>query len=275
MSKLDYLRSIRDSININIVDSSNVDLNSPCLFVSNHNCLMDIFYLPMSLDIPIVDMISSRLIYKKVHDRQKMVNEFLYSMPIEAHGGSIYSDMCLKSGVDLLNSGISLGIFPEGAYVPGRNIHRGRTGASRILYGAFSLGVDVNLVPVGIDVSQGFDLDSYCFDDRTINVKILPSVNYKEFYDMFSNASSFSLKNEALHAPIDLCMRRIAEELDRPYVNEYIELYPKGNVIFKDGYTVLSEAAQNPEFFYQYGSEISSRVKTLKKEIFKNEMIHI
>lgn len=275
MGKLDKLREVRDLIDISINGIENINFDVPSLFVSNHNCLMDIYYLPMSVDIPIVDMISARLIYKKVIDRQKMVDDYLYSMPIEAHGGKTYSDMCLNAGVSLFNSGISLGIFPEGAYVPGNNIYRGRTGASRILFGARELGVDVNLIPVGINVSGNFDLDSYCFDERTIDVDILPSVDYEKWYDMFMNSSDFDYKNEALHGPVDECMRGIADALGRPYVNEYIELNPKGNVIFSDGHTVLTDLAQNSEFIYQYDMELNNRVKTLKKEILKNEMVRL
>lgn len=236
---------------------------------------MDIFYLPMSIDIPIVDMISARLIYKKVFDRQKMVNDYLYSMPIEAHGGKVYSDMCLDSGVSLLNSGISLGIFPEGAYLSGNNIYRGRTGASRLLFGAMDKGIAVNLVPVGINISGGYDLDSYCFDERMVSVNILPSVACSNWYDMFKEGSSFHDRNDALHAPIDICMKNIADALNRPYVDEYIELYPKGNVIFSSGTTVLTGLAQCSEFVNEYEMELSNRVKKMKKEIFKNEMVNV
>lgn len=275
MGKLDVLKSIRDEINISINGSENINYDNPCLFVSNHNCLMDIFYLPMSIDIPIVDMISARLIYKKVSDRQKMVNDYLYSMPIEAHGGKVYSDMCLDSGVSLLNSGISLGIFPEGAYLPGNNIYRGRTGASRLLFGAMDKGIDVNLVPVGINISGGYDLDSYCFDERMVSVDILPSVACSNWYDMFKEGSSFQDRNDALHAPIDICMKNIADALNRPYVDEYIELYPKGNVIFSNGTTVLTGLAQCSEFVNEYEMELNNRVKKMKKEIFKNEMVNV
>ena len=275
MGKLDVLKSIRDEINISINGSENINYDSPCLFVSNHNCLMDIFYLPMSIDVPIVDMISARLIYKKVFDRQKMVNDYLYSMPIEAHGGKVYSDMCLDSGVSLLNSGISLGIFPEGAYVNGNNIYRGRTGASRILFGAMDMGIDVNLVPVGINVFGEYDLDSYAFDDRMVNVSILPSVDCSNWYDMFKESNTFSDKNNALHGPIDICMKCIADAMDRPYVDEYIELYPKGNVIFSNGETVLTGLAQCSEFVNEYKTELNDRIKVLKKEIFKNEMTRV
>jgi len=275
MGKLDILKCIRDEINISIEGSENINYDSPCLFVSNHNCLMDIFYLPMSIDVPIVDMISARLIYKKVFDRQKMVNDCLYSMPIEAHGGKVYSDMCLDSGISLLNSGISLGIFPEGAYLSGNNIYRGRTGASRILFGAMDKGIDVNLIPVGINVFGDYDLDSYIFDDRVINIRILPNIKCDNWYDMFKEGNSFSDRNNALHGPIDICMKSIADAMDRPYINDYIELYPKGNVIFSNGDTVLTGLAQNPEFVNEYNMELNDRVKVMKKEIFKNEMMRV
>ena len=275
MGKLDILKSIRDEINISIEGSENINYNTPNLFVSNHNCLMDIFYLPMSIDVPIVDMISARLIYKKVYDRQKMVNDYLYSMPIEAHGGKIYSDVCLESGVNLLNSGISIGIFPEGAYLNGNNIYRGRTGASRILFGAIEKGIKVNLVPVGINISGNYDLDSYDFDDRTVNIEILPNINCDNWYDMFKESNTFFDKNNALHGPIDTCMKKIADALGRPYVNDYIELYPKGNVIFSNGDTVLTDLAQSEEFINEYEIELNTRMKTMKKEILKNEMARV
>ena len=275
MGKLDILRGIRDDINVFVQGSENVDFERPNLFVSNHNCLMDIFYLPMSIDIPIVDMISARLIYKRVLDRQKMVRDYLYSMPIEAHGGKYYSDMCLDAGISLLNSGISLGIFPEGAYLPGNKIYRGRTGASRIVFGAMDMGIDVNLIPVGIDIAGDYDLDSYTFDDREVRVNILSSIDCSNWYDMFKESNSFSDKNNALHGPIDVCMKNIADALSRPYDGNYIELNPKGNVIFCDGDTVETNLAQNDEFINKYEMEIKNRVNVLKKEIFKKEMIKI
>ena len=117
--------------------------------------------------------------------------------------------------------------------------------------------------------------DSYAFDDRMVNVSILPSIDCSNWYDMFKNGNSFSERNDALHGPIDICMKNIADAMDRPYVNEYIELNPKGNVIFSDGNTVLTWLAKFPEFINRYEYELSERTKVMKKEIFKNEMTRV
>lgn len=83
----------------------------------------------------IISLISSRLIYKRDIKRQEVVNKYLYSMPIEAHGGKEYAN--LESAASLLSNGYNLNIFPEGAYIDDKeHVYKGRTGASRILFRA-------------------------------------------------------------------------------------------------------------------------------------------
>lgn len=272
MNKLEKLKEIRERINFSVSGNVNINLKEPCIFVSNHNCLLDIFYQPMALDIPIISLVSARLIYKNILDRQQIINDYLYSMPIEAHGGKVYSDMCLNSAVKLLNSGLSLGIFPEGAYVSERCIYRGRTGVSRILFEAKKMGINVNLVPISINITgDDYDLDSYKFDDRKVEVKILPGIDYENAYDYFLYANSADEKNNALHEPVDLCMKAIAEALDCPYKDEYIELYQKGNVIFNDGKTVLTSIAQDDMYISSYQKNLDKRAMVLKKQLFEHK----
>lgn len=267
-SKLERLRQLRNQLSINVSGRENINSNELYLFVSNHNSLMDIFYLPMAVDVPIADMISSRLMYKKVLDRQKMVNDYLYAMPVEAHGGKVYSNMCLKSGATLLASGINVGIFPEGAYLSEDDVvYRGRTGATRMLYAVKNMGIDPKLVPVAIQSKGQFHIDSYEIDDRNVDVKILEPVDYHNSYENFLLSNNFQDKNYYLHEPIDVCMRNIAESLNRSYDNNYIELFPKGNVIFSDGSTVLTSDAQDEKYVSLYKKDLDERVKVLQKEI--------
>lgn len=264
-STFSKLKEAKKGLKINV--KGNPQSDSLCLYICNHNCLMDIFYLPMSIDKPIIDMISARLTYKKVPDRLKMVDDYLYSMPIEAHGGKVYSDMCLDIGTIFLEQGISVGIFPEGAYLPENVVYKGRTGASRMLYSAVDKGLDVKLIPVAIDVNGSFDLDSYQFDDRQIDVTILPPVNYENSYDMFSNTNNRDIKNNALHRPIDESMMLIAEALNRPYSEEYIKLFPKGNVIFSDGQTIETSKAQEDALIKRYNNDLLIRKNKLIESI--------
>ena len=102
MNKLEALKKLRDELNVEINGLENLNSDSPNVFIANHNCLKDIFYLPMSLPMETVSLISSRLIYKPDKKRQEMVEKYLYAMPIEAHGGSRYSEICLSRVQNIL-----------------------------------------------------------------------------------------------------------------------------------------------------------------------------
>lgn len=122
MSKLEELKKLREYLNIQIINKDNYPKDYPSVIITNHNRLMDIFYVPAAIDEDIVSLISARLVYKKDFDRLEMVNRYLNAFPIEAHGGKAYSEMCLRYARNLLMSGKSLSIFPEGAYIPGKEI---------------------------------------------------------------------------------------------------------------------------------------------------------
>ncbi len=268
-SKLEQLKLLREQLNIELNGLENYRLGEPNLLISNHNCLMDIFYLPTVIPEDIVSLVSSRLLYKKELERKKMVNKYLNAMPIEAHGGRIYSSMCLKHAVDILCNNVSLNIFPEGAYVEENIIYRGRTGASRILYFARQKGIKPNLIPVSINIKDEIkDLDNFYPNDDRVEINILEPINYDDAYYSFISSSDLDECREALHIPIDEGMRRIAESMNKEYVNKYIELRPKKNVIFDDGSTLETTVAQSIYYIYMYYQSLQAKsnklVKTLK-----------
>ena len=55
-----------------------------------------------------------------------------------------------------------------------------------------------------------------------------------------------------LHNPIDMSLSAIASVLKRKYINEYIELYPKQNVIFENGETIPTDIAQDNYYISLY-----------------------
>ena len=266
-SKLEKLRQLRKQLNIYVQGQEKITTEDPYVFVSNHNCLMDIFYLPMAVDVPMIDMISSRVIYKNNPRRQKMVEDYLYSMPVEVHAGKVYSDMCLKSAVSLLKSGINIGIFPEGAYLSDNTVHRGRTGVCRILYAATNMGVSPKLLPVSINTHGFTDLDSYDLDDRRVDIQILDPVSYDKSYQKFLYAKNVSEKNKYLHEPVDICMQRIAQSMNRPYKNEYIELLPRDSIIFSNGSSIGIKEAQDERYISSYQKSLDDRRKVFQKSI--------
>lgn len=267
MNKLEELRELRKQVNLVVKTPENYPKNEINVLISNHNCLMDIFYLPSVLPEEIVSLISARLVYKNENDRKNIVNKYLHTFPIEAHGGSIYTNMCLEQAIKFLERGKSVNIFPEGAYVPDRKIFRGHTGASRIIYNAKNNGKKVNLVPVSIYVSRTDDLDNYNKVGDNVEITILEPIDYEDAYYNYRNAQNKEEKNIFLHQPIDIAMQCIAGSLGIPYDDNYIELRSKGNVMFADGSVVDVNTAQNDEFVSRYKEELNDRALSLLKSM--------
>ena len=269
MTKLDNLQKLKRNITFKVNnETEHINDNVPNIYVANHNSILDIFYLPLSLNKDIVSLISARLIYKKDIDRQQAVNNYLNAFPIEAHGGKEISRLCLKYAKELLKNDIDLGIFPEGAYIDTKIVHRGRTGVSQILYSYFQdTKKYANLIPVGINnISSNIDLDNYypAYEDQ-VEVTILPAIDYKEDVNLFLDDTTQD-KNKYLHNPVDKAMQSIASALQREYHNEYIELYKKGNVIFENGETISTNKVQeNKEYIERYNKELNTRYKKLIK----------
>lgn len=132
-----------------------------------------------------------------MNQEKKAFNEYLYTMPMEAHGGKKYSSLCLEYITELVKNGIDISIFPEGAYV--------------------------------------------------------------------------EEKRMCLHNVTDQALKNIAEELDKQYVDSYIELFPKGNVIFSDGNVVLTEDAQDSYYVNLYEQELKNRYTDIARQFVKRK----
>lgn len=269
--KKNELTEFNKRIKLNVFGIENVSNDNPNIFIANHNCLMDIFYLPAALPKASVNLISSRLIYKPKKTRQELVNNLLYSMPIEAHGGKEYSKICLKYAEKLLCENIDLTIFPEGAYIePSDCIYKGHTGASQILFSAKEKGVNPNIIPVAIEIiNANDDLDSYIPSNEIVNIYILEPIEYTKYYLDYINSKDDVIKNIALHSVIYDGMKSIAIALEKVYCDRYIELWPKNNVIFSNGTTLETSEAQDEYYINMYENELEERFKCLLSQIKK------
>lgn len=267
MNKLEELQKLRGQVNLTVNGLENYPKNETNILIPNHNCLMDIFYLPMVLPEEIISIISARLIYKNDEERKATINRYLHAFPIEAHGGRMYASICLEQASRFLTSGLSLSIFPEGAYVPDNKVFKGHTGGSRILFSARENGTHVNLIPVSIYVSRNYDLDNYSMVGDDVEVTILPPVDYEEAYYNYSYSRTIEEMNAALHRPIDDAMQSIAATLKVPYEDAYIELWPKGNVIFADGSVVDVGTAQEEQYIKRYNQELDDRAQRLIRSL--------
>lgn len=269
MEKIKNLRLLKSELrDFQVKGLSNFKEGEINIFVANHNCIMDIFYLPMAIPEEVVSMISARLLFKKDGNRQDVINEYLNGLPIEAHGGKEYASLCLDAGVDMLNNGQSICIFPEGAYVEEDIIYRGRTGAARMLFQALDNGVTPNFIPVSIGIKNPIeDLDDYMSRSDEVEVSILDKIEYADLYDFYSSTSSFEEKNKALHMITDKAMESIATNLGKPYQNEYITLRPKGNVIYSDGTTLSLDEAKKVKHLSRYSRDLQEMQRNIVSNI--------
>lgn len=90
---------------------------------------------------------------------------------------------------------------------------------------------------------------------------MLDPIDYTDTYYDYKNSSSFEEKNANLHKIIDIGI----ESLNREYVDPYIELYPKGNVIFENGEKIDTTTANQDIYVSSYKQSIEERIKLLIK----------
>lgn len=246
---------------MNIEGVSNYPKGKINLIVANHSCLRDIFYIAAALPEKTVNIVSSRVLYKKKPERQALVNKCLEPMPIEANGGRLYSDICISQIAKILASGVSINIFPQGVYDDGKKIYRGRTGTARILMEALKYNIKVNVIPVALDWKTTLgNLDGLDVKDDFVNAIICSPEEYTES-DRIDNAS-----RDELHGIVDRAMLDIATTLGRDYDLSYSPNYiAKSDVIFSDGTSINAEDAKNSSIVSSYEHELGQYTKKLIK----------
>ena len=268
MDKLERLKMLRDSANIKIHGMENYPTNSTNLIITNHTCLMDIFYIPMILDCEIVSAISARVMFKNDTNRKITINSLLNPIPIEAHGDTFYRELCVDNAANVLSNGISVNIFPEGVYITDKNkVYRGRTGGVRMLFNALKNNPNINLVPISIRYNNKInDIDSYNFDFNDVDIYILKPIDYYKFYEIYMNTEDYNIRNFCLHCVTDCAMLSIAQSLNQEYSSSYFEL-DKKNMILPNGNTISDSECTNPYIQNLYKDIIESNSKILCKRL--------
>lgn len=265
---MNEINKLKDKLNVNVIGSFNYPKDRPSIIVSNHNRLTDIFYVPMAIDDNIVSLISSRLVYKKELERQEMINKYLNPFPLEAHAGKEYVDICISNASKILQNGVSLNMFPEGAYIDNTStVFRGRTDMARIIMDVLSHNKFVYILPVSIDTISDEDLDSYNLNpNNKVTIKILKPIDPLLYYCEYLKSYTKEEKNEILHLLTDRAMIEIANSLNRNYSMDYIELYPRKNIIIPNGDVIdINEIGEEK---YIKGFE-----KDVKRLVYKYENI--
>lgn len=269
--KYQKLQELKERLNFMIEGLENYpEGDRPIYFIANHSCLMDIFYLSMAVPDNQVMVVSNRIVYKPIKEKQETVNKYLYTLPLEPTGKK-YADITINAASRILASGINLSIFPEGVYNDRTAITRGRTGMARILFDTCKKSINPYLVPIAIDVdTEDSTLDRYkiCEDDK-VTVKILEPIDYEYLIKDYLCSDNRDEKNAILHEVTDTGMINIANALGVPFTGTYKPAIPKDNIMFQDGSTIPLEAADLNVNINRFQEEIDNRAQRLVRVLKK------
>jgi len=237
--KKDLLHTIGNKMDISVVGIDNFSTDTPTVIVANHTSLCDIFSVPHALPEAAQIVLSSRLMWKRstpqTAERRKLIEESLYGIPLEVHGGNRRHEIGLAMARSALHENWPVIIFPEGAYTGNKEVTKGRTGAVRVLFETREEGTEAQLLPVGINTSVGVEsLDSLTASDP-VTITIGEPIDYTKAYEQYIKAKDNSIKRQALRSATEIAMRSIASLVHQPYIDEYIPIRPRSTVILESG----------------------------------------
>lgn len=146
--------------------------SGPAILASNHVSFLDSVFLPAMIDRPIYFL--GKTDYFRGWRRHFF--EHVGVMPVDRQGGDA-GEASLRKGLEILDAGHLLGIYPEGTRSPDGRLYRGKTGPVRLalrsgapllpvaMLGTFEVLPAGRIVPrisrVGIRVGQPLDLSRH------------------------------------------------------------------------------------------------------------------
>lgn len=133
--------------------AENVPETGGAILASNHLAVSDSFFLPLVIKRKIAFLGKSEYFtgkgVKGYVTRSFM--EGVGTIPVHRGGGRA-SEAALRTGLQVLQSGQLLGVYPEGTRSPDGRLYRGKTGVARM---AIEAGVPIiPLAMIGTDVAQ-------------------------------------------------------------------------------------------------------------------------
>jgi 1-acyl-sn-glycerol-3-phosphate acyltransferase len=125
---------------------ANVPSSGPVIIASNHISFVDSIFIPLLMPRRMVFLAKSE--YFRGRGLRGMLMRFFFvgigMLPMDRSGGKA-SEASLNTGLEVLNEGGVLGIYPEGTRSPDGNLYRGRTGVARMV-----LEAGVPVIPVAV-----------------------------------------------------------------------------------------------------------------------------
>ena len=250
--------------NIHVKGIENIPNKGNNLFIVNHSCFLDIYLIPYILNMPCISMVSANSLFGMNEDRKQNLNKLLYPYPIEPRANKHYKYTIFKGATKLLENN-NIVIFPQGVFDHDKKISKARTGAIRILFDALETKKEVyNIIPIALNVSNINEKNiqsSVVWDDFKASISILPPFYYNSYFKKYKRNNSFEDKKIILHDLMDTIMKRIADDLNFEYNDNYIPLYDMDGFWFPDGEFVSFLESENENLYNKYEKQIDSIVK--------------
>jgi 1-acyl-sn-glycerol-3-phosphate acyltransferase len=167
--------------------AENLPATGGAILASNHLSFSDSFFLPLEVERRVTFLAKGDYFTGK-GIKGKLTAAFfkgINQVPVDRSGGRA-SEAALRKGVEILNRGELLGIYPEGTRSPDGRLYRGKTGIARMaleagvpvipvaMINTFDIQPPGQVVPrimrVGIKIGKPLDFSRYAGmeDDRFV-----------------------------------------------------------------------------------------------------------
>ncbi|MFE3289816.1 lysophospholipid acyltransferase family protein [Rhodococcus sp. NPDC059234] len=167
-----------------IEGAEHLPTKGPAILASNHQAVMDSFYLPLMSPRMITFLAKSEYFTGTGFKGrfQKWFFSAVGQVPIDRTGADAASD-ALNAGLRVLGEGNLLGIYPEGTRSPDGRLYKGKTGMARM---ALQAGVPV--IPVAMVGTDKLNPIGSKFPRPTkIVVKVGAPLDFSRFNGMAGN----------------------------------------------------------------------------------------
>lgn len=191
--------------------AENIPEKGPVILVGNHLSVIDSFFLPLMIERRVSFLAKSDYFTGKGLSGW-FVKHFMLStgqIPIDRSGGKA-SEASLNTGLQVLDRGDMLAMYPEGTRSPDARLYRGRTGVARLV-----LESGATVVPVVmIDTEKAMPIGAKVPKVRRIGTVIGRPLDFTRFSDM--SADRFVLRSVT-----DEIMYEIQQLSGQEYVDVY------------------------------------------------------
>ena len=245
---------------------NNIKDDNPTIFIANHTCIRDVFYILKAINKKTIVLTSSNSVYKQA-PKEDFMKKHLYMLPIEIYGDSRYTNLIIEKSIYLLSKKQNIIIFPEGVYSIDKNINRAHTVASRIILKALENDIDVHLIPISIKIiGEEKDKASINFDNEQCFVHILPEIETKEYLEKYQKANTREERNKIFHELMDNTMYSIANDLNVNYRTNYRPYVKKEQIFTLNGKRQDINILKTDNYYKKYKIDLESRLQNIVEE---------